>query len=138
MPEPRYARYMTEPIYDPEQVIDPDHLVETPESLRDSDPEVPSMLDRGNEESDHYLAADRWGVTAVEERLGEPLDLRLSEEEPDVVSAAGPPAPLAGRLMQEDEGSYPDREKDEVAESLGVDGGDFSAEELAVHIIEEP
>lgn len=128
---------MTEPIYDPERIIDPTHLVETPESLRDSDPEEPPIEDLGNEETDHYLAADRWGVTAEEQRHGEPLDLRLSEEEPDVVRADGLPEPLAGRLMQEDEGIYPDREKDEVAESLGVDGGDFSAEEDAVHVIDE-
>jgi hypothetical protein len=129
---------MTEPIYDPEQIIDPEHLVETPESLRDSDPDMPPYIDLGIEESDHYLAAEKWGVTVEEERRGEPLDLRLSEEEPEAVSAAGPPDPLAGRLVQEDEGSHPDREKDEVAEALGVDGGDLGAEELAVHIIDEP
>ncbi len=129
---------MTEPIYDPKQIIDPDHIVETPESLRDADPDMPPFIDLGIEETDHYLGADKWGVTAAEEALGEPLDLRLSEEEPDIVRAAGPPDPLAGRLVQEDEGVYPDREEDEVAESLGVDGGDFSAEELAVHIIDEP
>jgi hypothetical protein len=128
---------MTEPFGRPEQYLDADHLVETPESLQDSDPEAPA-LDRGLEEDDTYLAADRYGVTAEEQRHGEPLDMRLSEEEPDVTRASGPPDPLAGRLVQEDQGAHPDREKDEVAEALGVDGGDFGAEELAVHIIDEP
>lgn len=124
---------MTEPLDQPEQYLDSDHLVETPESLRDSDPEAPP-LDRGIEESDTYLGADRYGNTAEEQRQGESLDLRLSEEEPDVTSAAGPTDPLSGRLVQPDEGAHADLEQDEVADSVGVDGGDLTAEEAAMHL----
>jgi hypothetical protein len=133
-----YAHRMTEHIEDPDEYIDPDHIIETPESLRDSDPDdSPLIREIGLEEDDHYLGADHWGVSAEEQRRGEPLDLRLSEEEPDVARAAGPPDPLAGRLVQPDEGVHLDLEKDEVARSVGVDGGDFGAEEAAVHLKEE-
>ncbi len=118
-----------------------DHLVETPDSLRDSNPENPA-LDLGADPKDRYLGADRWGVTAEEERLGEPLDLRLSEEEPDV-GQPGYRRPLGvdespERLVSPDGTAYPDTEKDEVATSVGPDDYDFSAEEAAIHIVDEP
>lgn len=109
---------MTEHSGDSGRYIDSDHMVETPESLRDSDPESPP-LDRGGDESDTYLAADRYGITADEQRHGEPHDLRLSEEEPD-------------------EGTHPDLEKDAVSGDVGRDGGDRSAEEAAMHVVDEP
>ncbi len=118
--------------------MDSDHLVETPESLRDSDPEVP-VLDRGVEVTDTYRAADRYGVTAAEQRHGESLDMLLAEEEPDIgpEAALGEPDPIAGRLVAADEGAHPDLEKDAVARDVGIDGGDLSAEEAAVHLIKE-
>lgn len=118
-----------------------DHLVETPDSLRDSNPENPA-LDLGQDPNDSYLASDKWGVTAEEERLGEPLDLRLSEEEPDVgqpgyrraLDEDEPPE----RLVSPDGTALPDTEKDEVADSAGPDDYDYSAEEAAIHISDEP
>ena len=59
-----------------------DHLVETPESLRDSDPEAPPM-DRGIEASDRPLGAEKFGTTHAEAEQGESLDARLAEEVPD-------------------------------------------------------
>ncbi|PZS33567.1 MAG: hypothetical protein DLM59_06345 [Pseudonocardiales bacterium] len=56
---------MAESPRDPEQYVDSDHLVETQESLRDADPEAPS-LDGGTQETDSYLAAESYGVTAEE------------------------------------------------------------------------
>ena len=38
--------------------------------------------------------------------------------------------------LAEDEGYGPDLEKDEVAEDVGIDGAEASAEEAAVHIVE--
>lgn len=125
---------------EPGSYTDFDHLVETPESLRDSDPESPP-LDRGIEEGDTYLAADRYGVTAEEQLHGESLDQRLSEEEPDVGLdgiLAGEPDQIAGRIVAEDEGAHPDTEKDAIAHDVGRNGGDQSAEEVAMHIIDEP
>ena len=74
---------MTEPFEPSQHNLDHDHLVETPESLRDDDPEVMPM-DRGIEASDRPVAAERFGTTPAEEREGQDLDHRLSEEEPDI------------------------------------------------------
>ena len=75
------------------------------------------------------------GTTAEEQREGEPLDLRLSREEPDV--DAGGDAEAAGdvgRLVAPDEGARADDEKDEIATDVGPDFGGFTAEEAAMHI----
>jgi hypothetical protein len=66
-----------------ERDVDADHLVETPESLRDGDPETPPM-DRGSEATDRPLGAEKHGTTHAEAEEGEPLDDRLAEEVPDV------------------------------------------------------
>jgi hypothetical protein len=43
----------------------------------------------------------------------------------------------AGRLVAPDEGAHTDTEKDVVAEDVGIDGGAASAEEAAMHIVDE-
>lgn len=47
------------------------------------------------------------------------------------------PDPRAGRLVAEDEGAHPDEEEDLVARDVGIDGGGATAEEAAVHVVEE-
>jgi hypothetical protein len=47
------------------------------------------------------------------------------------------PDPRAGRLVAEDEGAHPDAEADLVARDAGIDDGAATAEEAAVHIVEE-
>jgi hypothetical protein len=47
------------------------------------------------------------------------------------------PDPRAGRLVAEDEGAHPDDEEDLVATDVGIDGGGATAEEAAVHVVEE-
>jgi hypothetical protein len=47
------------------------------------------------------------------------------------------PAPRAGRLVAEDEGAHEDDEEDLVASDVGVDGGGATAEEAAMHIVDE-
>jgi len=47
------------------------------------------------------------------------------------------PDPRAGRLVAEDEGAHPDEEEDLVATDVGIDGGGASAEEAAMHVVEE-
>jgi hypothetical protein len=96
------------------------------------------------------VAVDEWGTTAAEEIAGEPLDLRLSREEPDLLERAqttpadespdaDQPYPVdrderAGRIVEADEGARSDTEPDAVALEVGTDGGGFSAEERAMHI----
>jgi Family of unknown function (DUF5709) len=45
--------------------------------------------------------------------------------------------PRAGRLVAEDEGAHPDAEADLVARDVGIDGGAASAEEAAVHVVDD-
>jgi len=61
---------------------DGDRMVETPESLRDDDPEVPDG-DRGSGAEDRPLGAEKFGTTHEEAERGESLDDRLAEEVPD-------------------------------------------------------
>lgn len=91
---------------------------------------------------------ERFGTTLAEERTGESLDQLLAEEEPEPDPYAEAeaedepeddeePAPRAGRLVAEDEGTHPDTEPDLVARDVGVDAGAASAEEAAVHVSDE-
>jgi hypothetical protein len=47
------------------------------------------------------------------------------------------PAPRAGRLVAEDEGAHEDDEEDLVAFDVGIDGGGATAEEAAMHVVDE-
>jgi hypothetical protein len=47
------------------------------------------------------------------------------------------PDPRAGRLVAEDEGAHPDDEEDLVATDVGIDGGAASAEEAAMHVVDD-
>lgn len=95
------------------------------------------------------LAVDDYGTTALEQSLGEPLDVRLAREEPELLETAPPvvsdregidnPYPAdreeqVGRIVQNDEGARDDTETDMVAIDVGTDQGGFSAEERAMHI----
>ncbi len=95
------------------------------------------------------LAVDDYGTTAAEEHAGEPLDLRVSHEEPDVLAAVDQAADESetadgsvgagagqgvGRLVEPDEGGRGDTESDLVARDEGTDLGGYSAEESAMHL----
>lgn len=92
------------------------------------------------------------GYSPPERPLGlEPhdtLDERLAEEVPEIepddgagdgfASAGGEAGEeRAGRLVAPDEGVGEDTEKDLVAGDAGIDGAAASAEEAAVHVIED-
>jgi Family of unknown function (DUF5709) len=47
------------------------------------------------------------------------------------------PDPRAGRLVAEDEGAHEDDEEDLVATDVGIDGGGATAEEAAMHVVDE-
>jgi hypothetical protein len=104
----------------------------------------------------------RFGSTAAEQAAGESLDQQLAEEEPDITGddedeepwdIAGDedagdedvdglllddgPDPRAGRLVAEDEGAHPDAEADLVARDVGIDGAAATAEEAAVHVVDD-
>jgi len=119
-------------------------------------------LDRGVAAPERWSAGMRFGTTAGEQQGGESLDALLAEEEPDAPAdlddedpedfAGDPdaadedldglllddgPDPRAGRLVADDEGAHPDTEADLVAHDTGIDGGAASAEEAAVHVVDE-
>ena len=123
-------------------------------------------LDRGVATPERWSAGERFGTTVEEQQEGESLDQLLAEEEPDTaldddddddderpLAGTGDedvaeedvdglllddgPDPRAGRLVAEDEGAHADTEEDLVASDVGIDGGGASAEEAAVHVVEE-
>lgn len=97
-------------------------------------------LDAGYVPPDRPYALDRFGMTSEEEREGESLGQRLSDEEPDVQDDdgwSGYDSSRAGRLVAADEGAHEDREATLTGQDVGVDGGAASAEEAAMHVVEE-
>ncbi|MFI1438331.1 DUF5709 domain-containing protein [Streptomyces fructofermentans] len=113
-----------------------------------------SDLDRGWSPPDRPWAVERKGVTAAEQLRGETLDERLAEELPDTAVTEGdgigdsPDSdgePLdnevgsarSGRLVAPDEGAHNDDESELFATDVGIDGAAASAEEAAMHIVDE-
>jgi Family of unknown function (DUF5709) len=105
-------------------------------------------LDEGYSPPEKWSVAEGYGNTPLEEELGETLDQRLAQEEPepdpyeqaalDTEDVGGEVGTLrAGRLVDENAGIGPDTEKDMVGDDVGIDGAAASAEEAAVHIIDE-
>ena len=64
-------------------------------------------------------------------------DEDAGDEDVDGLLLDDGPDPRAGRLVAEDEGAHPDAEEDLVATDVGLSGGAASAEEAAVHVVEE-
>jgi hypothetical protein len=138
-----------------------DYSVQDPADSLLAEPEG-DPLDRGVAPPERWSAAMRFGTTADEQEKGESLDQLLAEEEPDdaldlddddlpeddedtdeaqeyldgLLLDDGPD-PRAGRLVAEDEGAHPDEEADLVARDVGIDGGAASAEEAAMHVVED-
>ena len=119
-------------------------------------------LDRGVAAPQRWSAAIRHSSAAAGQRDGASLDELLAEEEPDMAAEADDeqagslasdedagdedvdglllddgPDPRAGRLVAEDEGAHPDEEADLVARDTGIDGGGATAEEAAMHVVDD-
>jgi Family of unknown function (DUF5709) len=125
-----------------------DYTVLEPSDTLDDELEEP--LDRGVAPPERWSAGVRYGTTDEEQFEGESLDQHLAEEEPDVGvddhedededdedEIDYVDAPRSGRLVAESEGIGPEAEPDLVARDAGVDGGAASAEESAVHTLDE-
>jgi len=126
---------------------------------------VDDLLDEGYSPPERPRGVDAFGTTLAEQRQGESLEQRFAHEvpdpsnffedplaDPDMVGGDDPDAIAAeddflgdgevgdrrsGRLIAPDEGTYADTDSEMYAEDLGIDGGGSSAEEAAVHIIED-
>jgi hypothetical protein len=120
------------------------------EDLGDGD--VDDELDRGYSPPEHYSAGQGYGNTPWEEEHRENIDQRLRQEIPDTDPYAETDDPddadgmlddgevgsrRAGRLVDPDEGLGEDTEKDLVGTDVGIDGAAASAEEAAMHIVED-
>jgi hypothetical protein len=114
---------------------------------------VADPLDRGWSPPERPWAVEHIGVTAAERQAGETLDQRLAEEQPDLVAPGGDDIGdrdsdgelldnevgnlRSGRLVAPDEGAHEDEEAALVATDVGIDGAAASAEEAAMHIVDE-
>lgn len=126
---------------------------------------VDDLLDEGYSPPERPRGVDAFGTTLAEQRQGESFEQRFAHEVPDPsnsfddstansdrVGGDDPDAIAAeddflgdgevgnrrsGRLIAPDEGTYADTDSEMFAEDLGIDGGGSSAEEAAVHIIED-
>ena len=96
---------------------------------------------------DRLLAEEEPDVTAdeteeAEEDAGDEYgsfagDEDIADEDIEGLGLDDGPDPRAGRLVAEDEGAHPAEEADLVASDVGVDAGGASAEEAAVHVVDE-
>lgn len=104
-----------------------------------------TLLDRGVDDllDEGYSPPERW----QDAREHETLDERLADEQPDVSDSSENideqwgedevGAGRSGRLVAPDEGTGTDTESELLGSDVGIDGGAASAEEAAVHVIED-
>ncbi len=121
-----------------------------PGNLEDlGDGDVDDPLDRGYSPPEKYSAGQGYGNTPWEEEHRETIDQRLDQEIPDAdpydesgdddedLADGEVGDARAGRLVDPDEGLGEDAEKDLVGDDVGIDGAAASAEEAAVHVVED-
>src|SRR3954469_17317628 len=135
---------------------------DTGDSLTDQR-DVIEPLDEGYSPPEKWSAGQKWGNTPLEEELGETLDMRLEQEIPEPDPYEQPEAEAApvdgdgdrvedefdaglvsevgdvraGRLVEPDEGVRAATAGDPDAADVGIDGAAASAEEAAVHVLDE-
>ena len=148
---------MSDSIYEPGSDIDMDQAPDLDQEFGDDD--VEGMYETSYSPPEREPANTRFGTTLAEEREGESLDQRIAQEEPDptaryeeqrdvdeVDEDEQEPEDLrytevggdrAGRLVDPDEGAHEDAEKDLIGSDVGIDAGAASAEEAAVHVIDQ-
>lgn len=139
---------MTTAEFDPDLPEDAEDQPVNEDRLEEVDGQVDDELDRGYSPPEKPSAAQGFGNTPYEEALGETLEQRVAQEEPEpdpylqaeqedgeVLDDGEVGAQRAGRLVDPDQGLGEDTEKDLVGEDVGIDGAAASAEEAAVHVI---
>ncbi|AYG84426.1 hypothetical protein DWB77_06640 [Streptomyces hundungensis] len=140
-------------VYQPDgsEVQDDEGLLGAEDTLDDGPPDP---LDVGYSPPDRPWAVESTGVTAAERLRGDSLEQRLATEVPEAAAAEGDGigdtwdtdgeprdnevgGARAGRLVAPDEGAHPDDETRLLATDVGIDGAAASAEEAAMHIVDE-
>ena len=105
-------------------------------------------LEEGYSPPEKWSVAEGFGNTPYEEATGESLDQRIAQEEPeedpyeaaerDIENVGGEVGNArSGRLVADDEGIFDDDEEELLAHDVGIDGAAASAEEAAVHVIDD-
>jgi hypothetical protein len=124
--------------------VDDEDQLQPEDTLNDRG--VADLLDEGYSPPEKWSAGEGFGTTAEEALQGESLDQRLAQEEPDVDPYAeegedvgGPEVGVerSGRLVAPDEGAHSDDEDELVAADVGFDGAAATAEEAAVHVVDD-
>jgi hypothetical protein len=124
--------------------VDDEDQLQASDTLNDRG--VDDVLDEGYSPPEKWSAGEGFGSTAEEALEGETLDQRIAQEEPEPdpyaeedENVGGPEVGevRSGRLVAPDEGAHFDEEKDLVAEDVGFDGAAASAEEAAVHVVND-
>ena len=133
---------------------DPDEGDDTVDEQLDSaetltDPRV-DILDEGWSPNEQPRGVDAWGITPEEERTGQPLAGRLRREAPDETTdedgdGLGDARGTDGELYDDEVGGarsgrlvLAEGDEDGFAQDIGIDGAGASAEEAAVHLVEDP
>lgn len=140
--------------------VDDEDQLQSEDTLEDRG--VDDILDEGYSPPEKPRGVDAFGTTAAEEAQGETLDMRIAQEVPDPNLAfddplaedtdEDPDAPReedeflddgevgnrrSGRLIAPDEGSHEDVDSDLIGTDAGIDAGAASAEEAAMHVVDD-
>jgi Family of unknown function (DUF5709) len=104
-------------------------------------------LDEGYSPPERWSVGQGYGNTPLEEELGETLDQRIAQEEPEPDPYAEEDVEdlddgevgdaRAGRLVAPDEGVGEDEDSEMFADDAGIDGAGASAEEAAMHVVND-
>jgi hypothetical protein len=139
-------------VYESGDAVEDAEFLDPLENLTGDDPD--ELMQTGYSPPDREPYDLKHAPTPYEELHGRPLDERLAAEVPDIDAEAdgdggeldedsNDPYPFtesdarAGRLVAPDEGAHGDEEKDSVANDMGTAGYAASAEEAAMHIVED-
>ena len=104
-------------------------------------------LDEGYSPPEKWSVGQGYGNTPLEEELGETLDQRIAQEEPEPDPYAEEDVEdiddgevgnaRAGRLVAPDGGAGEDEDAEMFADDAGIDGAGASAEEAAMHVVND-
>ena len=98
---------------------------------------VSDVLDEGYVSAENWSAAQGFGNTAAEMRQGETLEMRVAQELPESEEPGEPWRPEPGERRQVGGVDGEDTETQSIGRDVGIDGGAATAEEAAMHIIDD-
>jgi hypothetical protein len=134
---------------DDPDTVDDTSLEQLDEAESLDDPDLADQLDEGVSPNEQPWGTDAWGTTPSEELEGQPLAGRLDREDTsdrdedegdDLGDASDTDGELwddevgggrSGRLVLREDG------EDFYADDVGVDGAGASAEEAAIHLVDD-